>query len=149
MNKTLFLYNLVPCQRGHEPRLKATPDLTQNVHIAQSIVDRMEQFFHFETPWPTFSGHARPADKNDGRNHLLYVQMVDKKGAYRSFAFRTTGYVGVLNIENRGNRRAFFIDYLYALEDGLSQGTRTIEEDWAEHNMGLVVGGELEVRIEI
>lgn len=146
---TYFEYNLVPCFRPHEPQLRMLPDLTFNLHVAQSIVDRVESFFQFETPWPTFSGHARPADRHDGKEPLLYVQMVDGTGAWRSFAFRGTGYVGVLNIEDRGKERAFFVDYLCGVEDGLRQEARSLDTDWAEGVLGLVVGGELVVHLPV
>lgn len=142
---TTFEYNLVPCSQSHQAQLRMLPDLTHNLGVAQAIVNRIAPFFLFELPWPTFSGHARAADRNDGRDPPLYVQVVEGSAVIRSFAFRGIGFVGVLNVDVRGH----FVDHLEALEDGLRVATRSAHDGWAEQSLGLVVEGELLVGIRV
>lgn len=147
MGRCYSEFDVVPSRREVFPRLRPLLDLTRNVQVAQEIVDRIVGFFKFEDAWPTFSGHARKADRQDGKNPLLYVMMADEGGVYRSFAFRGIGYVGVLYIEDRTEENTFFADYLYAIQYGLNQEGPSPVEGWEERVLGLVCGDELLVSV--
>jgi len=147
MKTDFFEYRLVPCELGAQPMLRRVPDLTQNVEVAQAILDRIETFFCFQDGWPILSGYARRADRNDGGNPLLYVQMVDGSGVYRSFAFRGLGFVGVVYIEEPEGGVSHFCDHLFAIAYGFMQEGPSIADDWESSTLGLVEEGRLAVWI--
>lgn len=137
----------VPCTRGFVPALRPLYDLSLNVESAMSVLQVLDPFFYFtdnpEIGLCVFSGSVRRADEYDGTRPLLYVQVWRGTRLYRSFAFRSVGYVGVVDIACPPEGLGFTRDYLESIFAEFSENCHLLPEGADRQCLVLVEGNQL------